>query len=75
MQTYAAQAAKAIGLIVINTDKNLLRVPAPPELDPRSFRIPTVIVSKNFSSIIPEYPHQYQPMVRMVTFEKAPERG
>jgi hypothetical protein len=71
VQTYAAQAARAVAVIVINTDKNLLRVPAPPELDPRSFKIPTVLVSKNFSSIIPEYPHQFQPMARMVMFDQA----
>ena len=70
-QTLAAQLAKAVAVIVINTDKNLIRVPAPPELDTKVIRIPTVMVPPSFMDIMPKYWQDAPPLVRLVMYEKA----
>jgi hypothetical protein len=69
LQTLVAQLSKAIAVIIVNTDKNLLRLPAPPDLDPKSVRIPTVLVSPVFMDAMPKHIFETPPLGRMIMHE------
>lgn len=69
LQTLVAQLSKAIAVIIVNTDKNLLRLPAPPELDPKSVRIPTVLVTPAFMDAMPKHIFETPPLGRMIMHE------
>ena len=69
VQTLAAQNAKAAGVIIVNTDKNLIRLPAPPEFDLRVVRIPTVLVTPAFLDVMPKYLGDPAPLARLMLYD------
>lgn len=69
LQTLVAQNAKALGVIIINTDKNLVRLPAPPEFDLRVVRIPTVLVPPTFEAVMPKFANDPTPVGRMILYD------
>lgn len=70
LQTLVAQMARAIAVIIVNTDKNLVRLPAPPDLDVKVIKIPTVLVQPAFLEVMPKHSSlQPSPLGRMIMFE------
>lgn len=61
--------AGAVAVVIVNTDKNLVRLPAPPEYDTKGIRIPTFIVAPALMDIMPEYMHDFTPVARVLLFD------
>ena len=52
-QTWAGQRARAVAVVIINTDRGITRMDVPPEHNVASLRIPTVMVGSDFLAAMP----------------------
>jgi hypothetical protein len=68
-QTWAAQRARAIAVIMVNTDKSISRMHIPPEYNAASIRIPTVMVSSEFEALMPQSAGGQVPFGRFVLLD------
>ncbi len=69
LQTWAAQRARAIAVVMINTDRSVSRMHIPPEYNAASIRIPTVMVGSDFHGIMPQSAGDPVPFGRFVLME------